>query len=104
MESGYSLANAVGWLEPGDMLLVAPGRYSVSQKFNVDLEGTAAAPILNLEDAKRLPVITRLDARQNVFNVGERARTEYVCFRHLEFTGGSTLIRRRQNQCPLKPA
>ena len=76
------------------MLQVEPGRYSVAKKFDVDLQGTAKTPIWIVgADAGQLPVITRPDARQNVMNVGQRTKTEYLCFRHLEFTGGSTLIR-----------
>jgi len=93
-ENGAALARAIQGLVPGDMLEIGPGRYSIARKFQVDLQGTAKAPIWIVgADSDRLPVITRPDARQNVMNVGERSRTEYVCFRHLEFTGGSTLIR-----------
>lgn len=93
-ENGVSLARAVGMLQPGDMLQIGPGRYSVAQKFLVDLRGTAKAPIWIVgADAGHLPVITRPDARQNVLSVGERSTTEYLCLRHLELTGGSTLIR-----------
>lgn len=93
-ENGAALAQAVRGLEPGDMLRIAPGRYSIARKFEVDLRGTPKAPIWIVgADPDHLPVITRPDARQNVMNVGERSRTEYVCFRHLELTGGSTLIR-----------
>ena len=93
-ENGSMLAQAILDLVPGDRLEIGPGRYSVARKFDVDLRGTQEAPIWIVgADADRLPVITRPDARQNVMNVGEHSRTEYVCFRHLEFTGGSTLIR-----------
>lgn len=93
-ENGAVLARTIRSLEPGDMLQVGPGRYSIARKFEVDLRGTAEAPIWIVgADSDRLPIITRPDARQNVMNVGERSRTEFVCFRHLEFTGGSTLIR-----------
>ncbi|MHC4404612.1 MAG: right-handed parallel beta-helix repeat-containing protein [Planctomycetota bacterium] len=93
-ENGAALAQAIQGLEPGDMLRIGPGRYSITRKFEVDLQGTANAPIWIIgADSDRLPIITRPDSRQNVMNVGERWRTEYVCFRHLELTGGSTLIR-----------
>ena len=93
-ENGAALARAIQGLEPGDMLEIGPGRYSIARKFEVDLQGTAKAPIWVVgADSDRLPVITRPDSRQNVINVGERSRTEYVCLRHLELTGGSTLIR-----------
>lgn len=93
-ENGVALARAVRGLDPGDMLRIAPGRYSIARKFEVDLRGSSQAPIWIVgADPDRLPIITRPDSRQNVMNVGERSRTEYVCFRHLELTGGSTLIR-----------
>lgn len=93
-ENGAVLARAIQRLQPGEMLKIGPGRYSILRKFDVILRGTAKAPIWIVgSDPDHLPVITRPDARQNVMNVGERSRTEYVCFRRLEFTGGSTLIR-----------
>ncbi len=93
-ENGAALAGAIQSLESGDMLRIGPGRYSIARKFDVNLQGTAEAPIWIVgADSDRLPIITRPDARQNVMNVGERSRTEYVCFHHLEFTGGSTHIR-----------
>jgi hypothetical protein len=93
-ENGAVLADAIRGLEPSDRLDIGPGRYSIARKFDVDLQGTAEAPIWIVgADPDRLPIITRPDARQNVMNVGGRSRTEYVCFGRLEFTGGSTLIR-----------
>jgi hypothetical protein len=93
-KNGAALAQVVQGLEPGDMLEIGPGRYSIASKFVVDLRGTAKDPIWIVgADSDRLPIITRPDSRQNVVNVGERSRTKYVCFRHLELTGGSTLIR-----------
>ncbi|WP_182871365.1 right-handed parallel beta-helix repeat-containing protein [Rhodopirellula sp. JC639] len=93
-ENGIALKQAVVMLQPGDMLQIGPGRYSVDEKFDVDLLGSSEAPIWIVgADARRFPIITRSNARQNVMNVGERSRTEYLCLRQLEFTGGSTLIR-----------
>lgn len=93
-ENGAALALAIQGLEPGDMLRIGPGRYCIVHKFEVDLRGTAEAPIWIVgANPDRLPVITRPDASQNVMNVGQRSRAQYVCFRHLELTGGSTLIR-----------
>lgn len=93
-ENGRKLAEAVAGLRPGDMLLIGAGRYSLSRKFSVNLAGTSESPIWIVgADSDDMPIITRPDATQNVMNVGERSTTEYVCFRHLELTGGSTLIR-----------
>lgn len=93
-ENGAALVRAIEQLQPGEMLKIGPGRYSILPKFDVILQGTAKEPIWIVgAEAQNPPVITRPDARQNVMNVGEHSRTEYVCFRELEFTGGSTLIR-----------
>ncbi len=92
--NGAALATELVALKPGDRLEIGPGRYSIARKLDLALRGTAQAPIwIVAADAKKKPVITRPDARQNVMNVGERSRTEYVCLRDLELTGGSTLIR-----------
>lgn len=93
-QNGAILAAALRRLEAGDRLEVGPGEYSFGPKLELSLAGTAEAPIwIVAADAKRPPVLTRPDARQNVLNVGERSRTQYLCFRNLELTGGSTLIR-----------
>jgi hypothetical protein len=93
-ENGAALAAALAGLAAGDRLEIAPGRYSVARKLEVSLLGTAADPIWIVgADPERPPVITRPDARQNVLNLGESSRTEYLCLGGLELTGGSTLIR-----------
>jgi hypothetical protein len=92
--NGAVLAQTIDRLEPGDKLLIGPGRYSFAAKFTLDLAATAERPIwIEGADPERLPVITRPDARQNVINLGERSAAQYLCLRHLELTGGSTLIR-----------
>ena len=95
--NGEALAGKLAELAPGDRLEIGPGRYSIARKLDLSLRGTAAAPIwIVAEDAARAPVITRPDARQNVVNVGERSVAEFICFRGLELTGGSTLVRIHQ--------
>ncbi len=92
--NGERLARALADLKPGDRLEIGPGRYSIARKMDLTLRGSAEAPIwIAGADPDRKPVITRPDARQNVLNVGERSRAEFICFRGLELTGGSTLIR-----------
>ena len=92
--NGERLAQAIGRLEPGDRLEIAPGKYSIAKKFNLDLQGTAEYPIWIVGAGSEGPVvITRPDHQQNVLNLGENQLTEYVCLRNLELTGGSTLIR-----------
>ena len=93
-ENGVVLAGAMHRLVAGDRLEIGPGRYSIARKFNLDLNGTQGDPIWIVgADADHFPVITRPDSRQNVLNVGEFSQTKFLCLRHLEFTGGSTLIR-----------
>ena len=46
-ENGAALAGVIQGLEPGDMLKIGPGRYSIARKFEVDLQGTAQAPDLD---------------------------------------------------------
>ncbi len=96
-QNGLNLAAAVQGLQPGDALLIGPGTYSVVSvpvKWDVTVQGTASAPIWIMgADPNRKPVLTRSDTRQNLMNVGESAPTRFVCFRHLEFTGGDDLIK-----------
>lgn len=93
-KNGQALARLIAGLKPGEMLMIGSGRYSLAPKTVIGLKGTAKAPIWIVgADPEKKPVITRPDARQNVLNIGERSRTEYLCLRHLELTGGSTLIR-----------
>ncbi|MEC8475625.1 MAG: hypothetical protein VXZ38_13295, partial [Planctomycetota bacterium] len=77
-----------------DMLTIAPGRYSLSQKVSLNLRGTSEKPIWIVVEKSNVPVvITRPDNKQNVLNLGEVSGTEFICLRNLEFTAGSTLIR-----------
>lgn len=94
IENGRLLADALGKLSPGDMLTIASGRYSLSPKVSLNLRGTSEKPIWIVGEKSNVPVvITRPDNKQNVLNLGESSRTEFICLRNLEFTGGSTLIR-----------
>ena len=93
-QNGTELVRAIERLRPGDMLEIGPGRYSIRQKFSLNLQGTSAKPIWIVgEDSRKPPIITRPDVRQNVMNVGERSTCAYLCLRNLELTGGHTLIR-----------
>ena len=92
--NGQRLVDALAALVPGDRLVIAPGTYSLARKCSLNLRGTAEKPIWIVGDnANGAVVITRPDARQNVLNLGESSRSEYVALRNLEITGGSTLIR-----------
>ena len=95
VQNGAALATAVAALAPGDRLDIASGTYSVNQWWNVVLQGTASAPIWIVAAAGANVVITRPDAAQNVINLAAQPgdRTEFVCLRGLEITGGDTLIK-----------
>ena len=93
-QNGEALDESLARLVAGDRLKIGPGRYSIARKVDLSLRGTREAPIwIVAADEERPPVITRPDARQNVFNVGESSHAEFIGFRGLELTGGSTLIR-----------
>ena len=93
--NGAALAGAVAALELGQKLAIGPGTWSVNRWWNVALRGTAEAPIwIVAADPSQKPVITRPDTGQNVMNVGASGSpSRYICFRHLEFTGGDDLIK-----------
>lgn len=77
-------------LAPGDELILHGGTYNRTDLFQVNIVGTAAAPIVvRAADGER-PVITRPDAGQNNFNI---ERGAYVTFRGIEFSGGSAGVR-----------
>ena len=64
-ENGAALARAIQGLEPGDMLEIGPGRYSIARKLEIDLRGTAKDPIWIVgADSDRLPIITRPDSME----------------------------------------
>ncbi len=86
---GAALVAAVAALKPGDCLEVGAGTYTVDRMWNIQVSGTAEAPI-RIEPAKGARVvITRSDDKQNIVNVGQSAPVSYLVFRGIEFTGGS---------------
>lgn len=92
-QNGAALVNAVGSLQPGDLLEVSAGTYSVQRMWNVVVSGTAEAPIWIVAAKNAQVIITRPDDKQNVLNVGQGAPVSYLCLRRLEFTGGSHGVR-----------
>ncbi len=92
-QNGSALADAILALQPGQKLEIGDGTYSINRWFNIVLQGTRKAPIWIVAAAGAAPVLTRPDNGQNVINVGSSSRTEYVCFRGLEITGGDDLIK-----------
>jgi hypothetical protein len=91
--NGAALKGALQALQPGDRLEIGGGTYSIDSFTALDLQGTAEAPIWITAAAGEKVVITRPNAAQNIINVGVNSPTRYVCFRGLEFAGGSHGIR-----------
>ncbi|HAL71994.1 MAG TPA: hypothetical protein DCP71_09515 [Verrucomicrobiales bacterium] len=86
---GAALVSAVAALKPGDCLEVGAGTYTVDRMWNIQVSGTAEAPI-RIESAKGARVvITRSDDKQNIVNIGQSAPVSYLVVRGIEFTGGS---------------
>jgi parallel beta helix pectate lyase-like protein len=93
-QNGAALHAALRRLQPGTRLRIRPGVYSIESKTSLNLRGSAKAPIwIEAFDPRRPPTITRPDAKQNVLNIGDGGRTEYLALRGLVLTGGSSLIR-----------
>lgn len=90
---GETLVRAVASLRPGDQLVIASGTYSVDRLWDIDVSGTAEAPIWILAEPGTRVVITRRDAKQNVVNVGRSNIVHHLCLRNLEITGGSHGLR-----------
>ena len=91
--NGDRLKDRIEDLVPGDLLRVGAGRWSVNSYFQVDLQGTEAAPIriVGSEGA----ILTRPNAGQNVINFGSTSAssTSYLLLRGFEVTNGSYGIR-----------
>jgi hypothetical protein len=92
-QNGARLTTALLALVPGDRLEIGGGTYSFVPYTTLDLQGTVTAPIWITPAPGATVVITRPDANQNIINVGVGRESRYVCFRGLEFTGGSHGIR-----------
>jgi hypothetical protein len=88
-----SLVKSVEALTPGDMLEISAGTYCVERMWDLQLRGTADAPIW-IVAAKDAPVIiTRPNDQHNVLNVGQGGPVQFLCIRGIEFTGGSHGVR-----------
>jgi hypothetical protein len=91
LQNGAALRTALNNLVPGDEILIAAGTYAFNSNFSLNLQGTAAAPIwiTGLSGA----IINMTTTGQNILNIGSSSQTRYLCFRGLEFTGGSHGLR-----------
>ncbi|MCA8915825.1 MAG: right-handed parallel beta-helix repeat-containing protein [Planctomycetes bacterium] len=90
--SATQLEAAMNALTPGDKMEIAAGTYNLTSKFNLDVQGTAAAPIW-IGPASGATVVINMTATQNIMNIGENSQTKYLCIRGVEFTGISHGIR-----------
>lgn len=88
-----ALAKAVAALQPGDKLVIAPGTYSIERMWDIQVSGTAGAPIWIVADEGATVLLTRPDGRQNVLNIGQGAPVHHLCLRGVELTGGSHGLR-----------
>jgi len=91
--SGDALVKAVAALKPGDQLVLAAGTYIVDRLWDINVSGTAEAPVWIVAEEGAAVVITRPDAKQNVLNVGRDGPVHHLCLRGLEITGGSHGLR-----------
>jgi hypothetical protein len=91
--SGDSLVKAVAALQPGDQLEIATGTYSVERMWDLQVSGTADAPIWIVAADEAQVIITRPDDQQNVLNIGQGGPVQFLCLRGIEFTGGSHGVR-----------
>lgn len=92
-QNGTALKSALQALTAGQKIEIAAGTYQYSSNFTLNLQGTAAAPIWICAAPGASVVIHMNTTGQNILNVGVGSQTRYVCFRGLEFTGGSLGVR-----------
>jgi hypothetical protein len=91
-----TLANAVAALQPGDKLVVAAGTYRIERTWDIDISGTAEAPVWIVAEEGAQVILTRPDDKQNVLNIGQNAQVHHLCLRGVEITGGSHGLRLHQ--------
>jgi len=92
-QNGATLYATLQALQPGQQLELGSGTYSINSYTTVDLQGTPESPIWIVAAPQATVIITRPNAAQNILNVGVNQPTRYVCFRGLEFVGGSHGLR-----------
>jgi hypothetical protein len=61
----------------------------VARLWDLQVSGTAEAPVWIVAAKDAQVIITRPDDKQNVLNVGQGAPVRFLCLRGLELTGGS---------------
>ncbi len=88
-----TLANAVSALQPGDQLVIAAGTYSMERMWDIQVSGTAEAPVWIVAEEGAQVILTRPDEKQNVLNIGQASPVHHLCLRGVEITGGSHGLR-----------
>jgi hypothetical protein len=91
--NGAVLTARIAALQPGQMLEIGRGTWSLGERNRIALEGTAERPIWIVAKPGETPVLTRPDDRQNVLNLGLGGAARFLCLRGLEIQGGSEGIK-----------
>ncbi|MCA9605598.1 MAG: right-handed parallel beta-helix repeat-containing protein [Myxococcales bacterium] len=81
----HAMLNA---LSPGDEVILEDGLYTIDGRFQIDVAGTAAAPIV-IRAADGARPHFRQDSGQNIWDLDLR----FVTLRGIEFSGGSAGLR-----------
>lgn len=93
-QNGAALELLAEGMQPGESLSVGPGTWSVPNRFDLSIQGTASQPVrIFATDPNDPPVITRPNAAQNCLNIGSNGVSRYLILQNLEFTGGGDIIR-----------
>lgn len=79
-----NIITATNALQPGDILELTTGLYSVTSRFGVTLNCTAALPCINRAKAGHTPHVNRPNANQNIMDI---ENSTYVTFKGIEFKG-----------------
>lgn len=90
---GSKLVSRVAELKPGDCLQLDTGTYTVDRFWDIQVSGTAEAPIRIQAAEGAKVVITRSDDKQNIVNIGQASPVSYLSFRGIELKGGSHGLR-----------
>lgn len=92
--NGTALRNAINALIPGDRLEIGPGNYQLTGFYNVNLQGTAQAPIRIVAGPAGNVTISRADANNNNVELGTNGNSvRHLSLEGITFSGGSFGIR-----------
>lgn len=82
--------SAMQSLVAGDTLILHEGTYPLSSYFELSLNGTAGAPITIRAATGEQPIVSYVNASQNIVNISD---SSHLIIDGIEFTGGSRGIR-----------